>query len=110
MCETWHCTYGIRRGNHLVNLVAGFNYDFIGEIGYVAGWGITDRRRHKSGRLKAAEMEVRVVSQCSISEFCFVLYMKVDAMNMNFAADCSRLRDLRLQEAAEPRQDVREVL
>ena len=46
--------------------IAGFNYDFLGEIGYVAGWGITDRRRHKSGKLKAAEMEV-------LAEFVFSL-------------------------------------
>ena len=42
----------------IVNHIAGFNYDFVGEIGYVAGWGVTDKRRSKSGRLKAAEMEV----------------------------------------------------
>ncbi len=38
--------------------MSGINYDFIGEVGYVAGWGITDRKRVKSGKLKAAEMEV----------------------------------------------------
>ena len=45
----------------VINHIEGFNYDFIGEIGYVAGWGITDRGRHKSGRLKAAEMKVSKV-------------------------------------------------
>ena len=36
----------------------GVNYDFLGEVGYVAGWGVTDRRKKKSGKLKAAEMQV----------------------------------------------------
>ena len=49
---------GTARITDVINLIEGFNYDFIGEIGYVAGWGVTDRRRHKSGRLKAAEMKV----------------------------------------------------
>jgi hypothetical protein len=40
-------------------IVSGVNYDFIGETGYVAGWGITNGWKKKSSKLKAAEVEVK---------------------------------------------------